>query len=232
VAEAALVLDAISDPGFRSASGQIGQSLHGLTIGFARDWHAADPACAPAVLRALDDAASALSLLGARIVLVTLPEYALFEAAASLILHAEALEVHRPLMAAQAQDYGRPTLQCLAFGAAVDSQDLTRARAAQTRLTADLLAAMAGCDLLLTAATLTPALPFSAFDGETAVWTPMRTIPFNLTGQPAMTLPCGFDAGLPLGLQLVARHGDEDLLCRAGHAYERATDHSVPRPPC
>ncbi len=103
--------------------------------------------------------------------------------------------------------------------------------AAQDRLTAELAAAMDGCDLLLTAATLTPALPFSAFDGETAVWTPMRTIPFNLTGQPAMTLPCGFDQGLPLGLQLAARHGDEDLLCRAGHAYERATDHSVQRPP-
>ncbi|HLQ17487.1 MAG TPA: amidase family protein, partial [Tabrizicola sp.] len=59
----------------------------------------------------------------------------------------------------------------------------------------------------------------------------MRTIAFNLTGQPALSLPAGFENGLPLGLQLIARHGDEDLLCAAGHAFERATDHSVQRPP-
>ena len=84
--------------------------------------------------------------------------------------------------------------------------------------------------VLLTATTLTPALPFAAFDGEKAVWTPMRTIAFNLTGQPALSLPAGFENGLPLGLQLISRHGDEDLLCMAGHAFERATDHSVQRP--
>lgn len=231
VAEAALILDALSDPGFRPASARIGHPLHGLTIGFARDWHAPDPACAPSVLRALDDAASTLSLLGARIRLITLPDYPLYEAAGSLILHAEALEVHRTLMATKSQDYGRPTLQCLAFGAAVDPADLARARTAQTRLIAEMATAMDGADLLLTAATLTPALPFSAFDGEKAVWTPMRTIPFNVTGQPALTLPCGFDGGLPLGLQLAARAGDEDILCMVGHAYEQATDASVQRPP-
>jgi aspartyl-tRNA(Asn)/glutamyl-tRNA(Gln) amidotransferase subunit A len=94
-----------------------------------------------------------------------------------------------------------------------------------------MLAAMEGCDLILTATTLTAALPFSAFDGEKAVWTPMRTIAFNLTGQPALSLPAGFENGLPLGLQLVGRAGDEDLLCAVGHAFERATDHSVQRPP-
>ena len=59
----------------------------------------------------------------------------------------------------------------------------------------------------------------------------MRTIPFNLTGQPALSLPIGFDGGLPLGMQLIGRIGDEDLICAAGHAFERATDHSVQRPP-
>ena len=89
---------------------------------------------------------------------------------------------------------------------------------------------MMGHDVVLTATTLTPALPFSAFGGEEAVWTPMRTIAFNLTGQPALSLPCGFEAGLPLGLQLVAGVGAEDMLCRVGHAFEMATDHAVQRP--
>ena len=84
--------------------------------------------------------------------------------------------------------YGRPTLQCLAFGAALSDADLALARSAVAPLTAAMLAAMDGVDRILTATTLTAALPFSAFDGEKAVWTPMRTIPFNLTGQP----PCHF----------------------------------------
>jgi aspartyl-tRNA(Asn)/glutamyl-tRNA(Gln) amidotransferase subunit A len=231
VEEAALALDAMSEGDWRPASSRIGQPITGLKVAYARDWFADDPQASPALIRAMDEAASILSLLGAVITLVTLPDYAPYEAAASIILHAEALEEHRALIRDHAGDYGRPTLQCLAFGAAIDAEDVAKAREAQTRLTAEMLAAMDGHDLILTATTLTPALPFSAFDGEKAVWTPMRTIAFNLTGQPALSMPAGFDNGLPLGLQLIARQGDEDLLCRTGHAFERATDPSVQRPP-
>ena len=57
----------------------------------------------------------------------------------------------------------------------------------------------------------------------------MRTIAFNLTGQPALSLPIGFDGVLPLGMQVIGRIGDEDLICAAGHAFEQATDHSCQR---
>lgn len=233
VEEAALALDALTEhpENWRPATARLGQTIAGLKIAFARDWFAEDPQASPALIRALDEAASTLSLLGAQITLVTLPPYATFEAAASIILHAEALAQHRTLIRNHASAYGRPTLQCLAFGAAIDAQDVAKARQAQIRLTAEMLQAMEGHDLILTATTLTPALPFSAFDGDKAVWTPMRTIPFNLTGQPALSLPAGFENGLPLGLHLIARHGDEDLLCAAGHAFERATDHSAQCPP-
>lgn len=231
VEEAALLLDAIGDAGWRPAMGRIGTSIAELRVGFARDWHAADPETTPGVLRALDDAAAVLSMLGARISLIPLPDYAICEAAASVILHAEALDIHRSLLAEHAADYGRPVLQSLAFGAALDASDVEQARRAQARLTRAMEMAMAGFDLVLTAAAMTPALPFSAFDGESAVWTPMRTIPFNLTGQPALVLPCGFENGLPIGMQLVGARGAEDLLCAAGAAFERATDFSVQRPP-
>ncbi len=80
---------------------------------------------------------------------------------------------------------------------------------------------------------LTPALPIRAFKAGVEVpegwpherwptWTPF-SYPFNITGQPACSVPCGFTAdGLPIGLQVVgARHADA-LVLRAAHAYQSA----------
>jgi aspartyl-tRNA(Asn)/glutamyl-tRNA(Gln) amidotransferase subunit A len=61
-------------------------------------------------------------------------------------------------------------------------------------------------------------------------WTPF-SYPFNLTQQPALSMPCGFTSNrLPVGLQLVAPQYREDLCLRAAHAFQQATDH-LRRPP-
>ncbi|MBE81060.1 MAG: Asp-tRNA(Asn)/Glu-tRNA(Gln) amidotransferase GatCAB subunit A [Gemmatimonadetes bacterium] len=58
------------------------------------------------------------------------------------------------------------------------------------------------------------------------------TAPFNLTGQPALSVPCGFtDDVLPLGLQVVGRPFAEDMVLRIGNAYEQATDWVAQIPP-
>jgi aspartyl-tRNA(Asn)/glutamyl-tRNA(Gln) amidotransferase subunit A len=58
------------------------------------------------------------------------------------------------------------------------------------------------------------------------------TFPFNLSGQPALALPCGFTSSrLPVGLQIVAPHWQEEALLRLGHAYQLATDWHMRRPP-
>lgn len=232
VHEAALILDAITQPDtpWRPAASMIGKDICGLRLAYARDWFASDPQADPALIRAMDDAASQLSLLGAQIEEVTLPDYALYEAAGSLILHAEALAAHQALIAAHSADYGRPVLQCLAFGAAVDAGALDRARRAALLLTEQMQIALSPFAALILPTTLTPALPFSAFDGEKAVWTPMRTIPFDVTGQPALSVPIGFSGRLPLGMQVVGPLGADDMVCRIGHAYERATDISLMQP--
>ena len=240
VEEAALLLDAITghDPAdpqstntaWRPASAQIGQDITGLRLAYAREWFASDPLADPKLIGVMDDAASQLSLLGARIEEITLPDYALYEAAGSVILHAEALEVHRLLIADRADAFGRPVLQCLAFGAAVDQAALGRARRAAKLLTAEMEQALAPFAALILPTTLTPALPFAAFDGEKAVWTPMRTIPFDVTGQPAISIPIGFSNAMPLGMQIVGGIGADDMICRIGHAYERASDANLIRP--
>lgn len=59
-----------------------------------------------------------------------------------------------------------------------------------------------------------------------------NTLPFNLLGLPAMSVPCGFTGdGLPVGLQIVGKAFDEAGILRIAHAYEQATDWHTRRPP-
>ncbi|MCH6265059.1 Asp-tRNA(Asn)/Glu-tRNA(Gln) amidotransferase subunit GatA [Neobacillus citreus] len=56
------------------------------------------------------------------------------------------------------------------------------------------------------------------------------TIPMNLAGVPGISVPCGFDGGLPLGLQIIGKHFDEATIYRVAHAFEQATDHHKKKP--
>lgn len=94
-------------------------------------------------------------------------------------------------------------------------------------------------DLLLTPATPIPAFAAGVLAPEPPAgerndwtwWTPF-SFPFNLTQQPAMSVPCGFSKdGLPIGLQLVGPMQREDLVLRAAYAYQQATEHHLRRPP-
>lgn len=89
---------------------------------------------------------------------------------------------------------------------------------------------------------LTPTLPITAFKTGREVpedwphtrwptWTPF-TYPFNMTGQPGLSVPCGFDSqGLPIGLQLVGARFNDALVLRAGHAYQQTAPLTARRPP-
>ena len=88
---------------------------------------------------------------------------------------------------------------------------------------------------------VTPATPIPAFAAGTDVppgwnnpdwtsWTPY-SYPFNMTQQPALSLPCGTtDAGLPVGVQLVGARFSDRLVIRVGAALEKALGRVVPTP--
>ena len=87
---------------------------------------------------------------------------------------------------------------------------------------------------------LLPTMPMTAFEaGEECPvdsanrrwtdWTPL-TYPFNLTKQPAASLPCGFAKnGLPIGLQIVGRLYDDTTVLQAARAFERAQPFALPK---
>jgi aspartyl-tRNA(Asn)/glutamyl-tRNA(Gln) amidotransferase subunit A len=232
VAEAAITLDAIAD---RRAAGSaarlIGKPLTGLRIGYAREWFATDPALEPAVLEAIDAAASELSLLGAQVGEMALPGYDGFLEAASTILNAESYAIHRADLETRPGDFGPMSRQSLLKGASLTSAEVEAARKAGRVLREETIALLAPFDVAITVCTLTTALPLASFEGGRTVWTPMRTIGFNLSGHPVLAVPVGFHRGLPIGMQIVGKHYDEALICSVGHAFEQATDHSAQRAP-
>lgn len=83
-----------------------------------------------------------------------------------------------------------------------------------------------------------PTTPTAAFklgekvnDPLTMYAADMLTIPVNLAGNPAISIPCGFsEQGLPIGLQVIGKHFDEETVYQTAYAYEQATDHHKKHP--
>jgi len=101
-----------------------------------------------------------------------------------------------------------------------------KAQAVRTLVCQDFDAAFKEVDLIVTPATPTPAFKLGekSEDPLQMYLSDIFTISVNLAGLPAIALPCGFSkAGLPIGLQLIGRAFEEDMMLRAAHAYEQST---------
>jgi aspartyl-tRNA(Asn)/glutamyl-tRNA(Gln) amidotransferase subunit A len=87
-------------------------------------------------------------------------------------------------------------------------------------------------------ALVTPTSPVVAFHLGERTADPVQmylidvcTVPVNIAGLPAISVPCGFVQGLPVGMQLIGPHLSEETLLRLAYAYEQATDWHNARPP-
>ena len=191
------------------------------------------------VVAAVEEAAAVLERLGARRVEVELPaEMAEVGPAAVAIFLAEGGSVHARTLESRPEAYQKETLAFLSLAGEVSGRAYVQAQRVRARLTSGMLRVLQTTDLLLT-----PTLPITAprldqksvegpagpVDVRAALT--LFTRPFNLTGLPALSLPCGFDdEGMPIGLQIVGRPFDEASVLRAGYAFERATDWHERRP--
>jgi aspartyl-tRNA(Asn)/glutamyl-tRNA(Gln) amidotransferase subunit A len=80
-------------------------------------------------------------------------------------------------------------------------------------------------DVLIAASSLTPAPLIDAPQKSFPLNWPMQTLPFNVTGNPAMSIPIGFSrSGLPLSMQIAGKYFDEATVFQVGQAYENATE--------
>ncbi|WP_162933398.1 amidase [Sulfitobacter mediterraneus] len=195
-----------------------------LRVGFVRNW------CDAQTVQAYDKAASDLSLIGASVTLVDLPDYTPLEDAACEVLLYEQVRNHWSEISRTPDQVGHMLLDTMQAGRGVDDQTYTKGQAVAQDFAQQAEAAMAKFDVLILPTTLCLAERFDSFEDGKATWTPMRTIPFNMSGQPAISIPVGLQDGMPLGLQIVgARHDDMKVL-QVAQMFERATDHSCQKP--
>jgi aspartyl-tRNA(Asn)/glutamyl-tRNA(Gln) amidotransferase subunit A len=193
----------------------------------------------PAIQAVVDRALTILERLGAMIEEVTLPPPSEAVPALLAILMPEAAAYHFPWLRSQPESYSQAVRERLELGAVTPAVSYVQAQQARRRIVDEFMAAMERVDLLVTPTAPTAATPLEGelITGDDAAPEVLAALinftgPFDLTGFPAISVPCGFTpGGLPVGLQFVARPWEEGLLLAAADAYERETDWHRRLPP-
>ncbi len=211
----------------------IEDGVRGLRIGVDEAY--VSEGVAPAVQDAVQAALEVLTDLGAVVAPIQMPPLAELVRAWGLVCAVECLVAHQATFPARADDYG-PGLRGFLEGAVgTPAVELAKAEALRRRFAGQLAERFEQVDLIGCPSFMAPAPPLAAMDSAppNADVSPVMkfTAPFDFSGSPTLSLPCGFSNGLPLSFQLVARHLDEALLCRAGLAFERATAWHEQHPP-
>lgn len=184
------------------------------------------------ILSLVRNAAEVFASLGAQISVVEFP--GAYEAARDngLLVTSDAAAFHEERRVEQPEMFGDDIRQRLEAGAAYTSSEYSLARRNQSVSRRKFENFFNDYDLLLTPTTPITAPYLAGPDAvEQAAKLTRFTAPFNLTGLPAISIPCGFTfQGLPVGLQIVTRPWGEAALLRAAYAFERATDWHKRRP--
>lgn len=226
VEDAALLLEVLAARPGRYTAG-LNSGVRGLRLGVPSGayWDVLDPQVAERV----EEAVRVLEAEGAHRVGVDFPWEA-SSAVATALLMVEAASVHAQGMRSDPGGYGADVRERLLVGLVLPAEryvQALRVRRLLARLCRDLWSRV---DLLAT-----PTVPIRAprlgqsvtevrgTPYDTRSLLTRFTNPFNVLGLPALSVPCGLVDGLPVGLQLIGRPGDEATVLAAGAVYERAT---------
>lgn len=239
VEDAALVLNAIAGHDPRDVCSVdlpvpdytvgLGDGLHGLRIGVPRPYFF--ERVDGEVSAAVEAAISVLRDLGASVEDVSFPSAAWAPTLFPFINRPEAASFQERFLRTRPEDYGDIRIN-VELGEVILATDYLRAQRLRTAMRQELEALLTGMDAIITPTARTVAhpigQPFPTAGGQPVTRFELQlgfTVPFDLTGTPAISVPCGFSSeGLPIGLQIAGRAWDEPTVLRIAAGYERATD--------
>ena len=243
VEDAACVLSAIAgyDPRDATSSnapvadyaGALTGKVRGTTIGVPRHFFTRpETGIGQESLSAIEIALGVLEGLGAKVEEVRVPALDYFRMAHTSIMLSEAFTYHRKNLSARAMDYSDVTWNHLASGSFFTAADYVQAQRIRSSLTKDFHRVLQQVDFIAMPSTPRPAWPISQGDRVSPLEPHNFRACFNMTGMPAITVPCGLnESGLPLGLQLAGKPFDESGLLNVAHTYQQHSGHMERRPP-
>ena len=238
--DCALILTAIAghdpqDPASSSApvadlTRNLKAGIKGLRIGVIRHFWENDQHSHPELGPAMDDAIGVLGSLGATVETLTLRPMQHYLDVKIVTAESELFSIHLQELRARPEAFGQDFRARALAACLFTAEDYVRASRCRRVITTEMEEIYQRYDLLLTANT--SAAPRIDKHNILSFWTSASiTTPFDVTGGPALALPCGFtEAGLPLSLQLVGRPFDDATVLRAGYAYEREAGFCNARP--
>lgn len=200
----------------------------GIRIGAPRRLVSSVPDLEPDVAGAFDAALEQLQALGAVVTEVELPHIDLLDGIYSPVLLSEAAAYHQAELAARGDEYSRGFRRRVLEGFLYTGVEYVQAQRGRALFTHAFDELMRSVDVIATPTTHRTAPTFA--EQATSARSPFTRI-FNVTGQPSVSIPCGFDrSGLPIGLLLSGRRGEDAVVLRVANAYERATPWHARRP--
>jgi aspartyl-tRNA(Asn)/glutamyl-tRNA(Gln) amidotransferase subunit A len=206
--------------------------VQGLRIGVPAEYFFDAPGLDPEVKAAVLAGIEVLRQAGAIVTEVSIPHASLAKEANSITMLVEAFAYHHDDMGSQWGVYGKFTRMTLARGALYSAADYVQAQRFRSYFKKAVAKVMAGLDVLITPTGLKPAEKVSEIDVDKRASEPSFMGAWNLTGLPALAVPCGFSSQmLPLSMQFIGRPFDEATVLRAGDAYQRQTDWHLRAPP-
>jgi aspartyl-tRNA(Asn)/glutamyl-tRNA(Gln) amidotransferase subunit A len=246
VADCAVLLQAISgfdprDPGSAADdvpdfSSALERGLSGVRVGIPREYFF--ETVEPDVERLVREAIQTLADLGASVQDVSLPHVSHAQVAGNVIMSSEAASWHATWLRERPADYGEDVLARIRGGRLVRAVDYLASQQMRTLIQQDFAQAFEQVDVVVgpTAPLVAPPIGRTLEPGGPLNVPPRSianrsTVPCNLTGMPAISVPCGFSGeGLPVGLQIMAPAFAEPLLLGVAAAYEAATPWHTMRP--
>jgi aspartyl-tRNA(Asn)/glutamyl-tRNA(Gln) amidotransferase subunit A len=179
----------------------------------------------PHVLAAVQDAGRVFAGLGAQVQPVAFPGARQAALANGQMVVSDAAAFHLERLQCQPGDFGDDIRERLQNGFRLSSGEYVLARRSQTLLRRQFEQFFDQYEIIIMPTTPVTAPLIEGPDAlDQARLLTRYTAPFNLTGLPAISLPCGFSSdGLPIGLQIVSRPWAEALILRAAFAYEQET---------
>ena len=201
-------------------------SLAGVRVGVPREFFFTLPELDPEVKTAVETAIALMADAGATVVEVNLPHADAAWIAGRITSSSEAYTYHLPDLQTQPEKYGRYARRSIMFGTLFTASDYVQAQRFRSVFNAECRAVLGPQADVLVMPTMTDVAPtFAGYDVGGSRIAPGFMPPWNLTGLPAISIPCGFSkAGLPIGMQVVGRAFDEPTVFKVADASQRLTD--------